>query len=138
MRIKLVLLPMLAAIATALVAPASSVGAGCPPGQTGTPPYCVTPFITVKVVKATKTTITLKLTANVPGTVKVTGSGVKTKSTRICASACTVQLKLSLTAAAKKQLKEKGKIKIKLTVTYTPDGGTAIVKKITVTIKSKK
>lgn len=136
MRTKLTLLCVTAATAVALLAPMSSQGAVCPPGQTGTPPYCVTPTIVIKKVKATPAAITITVKVNAAGRVKVSGKGIKTTTVSVQPGSTT--LMANLTTQEKKLLDQKGKVRIQVTIAYTPTGGSTIVKTVTVTIKKSK
>lgn len=128
MRSKLILLFMTAALAM----PATSSAATCPPGQTGTPPYCVTPPI-VKAVKTTPKTITITIKVDVLGRVKVSGKGIRTKSVSVQPGS--VKITVKLTPREKKLLNEKGKVKLKLKITHTPTGGSPVVKTTSVVVK---
>lgn len=125
-----------AALAVAALVPAAASAATCPPGQEGTPPYCkpTTPTLGVKVLKATPAAIQLEVKVNLPGQVKVSGKGVRTKIVSVDAGTSKVSVKLS--KQAKKRLQEKGKVKVKLTVAFTPSNGAPpVTKNVKVTVK---
>jgi hypothetical protein len=162
MRNRLILLLSAAALATAVMLVPSASAANCPAGQEGTPPYCkttptkptppppatcaagqvgtppncVTPTVDVGGVKIKPGSSSITLSINTPGTVKVSGKGIKTKT--VSAAAGAVKLKVILTPQEKKILKKKGKVKITATITYTPTGGTPMTKKVTIVVQGKK
>jgi hypothetical protein len=150
-------LVIVAAIAPA-ISSAASASPYCPEGQTGTPPYCttpppppppptcasgqvgtypncVTPSLGVSGIKIKPNSTTLVLNINAPGTVKISGKGIKVKISNVQPG--NVKLKLQLTPKEKKLLKKKGKLKLKVTITYTPTGGTPVTKHLTVTVVAK-
>jgi hypothetical protein len=119
-----------AALALAALAPAGASADTCPPGQEGTPPYCkpVAATLEVKVLKATPGSIQLRVTVNLPGQVKVTGRGVRTKVASVGAG--TRKLVVKLSKKAKKRLQEKGEVRLRLTVTFTPSNGASPVSEV--------
>jgi hypothetical protein len=106
----------------------------CPTGQVGTPPNCVVPAISVGGIKIKPNTSTLILKINAPGTVKISGKGVKAKLVKVKPG--NVKIKVMLTPEEKELLKKTGKVSLKVTVVYTPTGGSPIKKTIKVTIKA--
>ncbi len=141
----------------ALMTPGAASAATCPPGQTGTPPYCVTPppppphcepgqvgtppncitpAISVKGVKVAGNNVFTTFEVNAPGTVSVSGKGIKQSSATTAGGALTI--KLALTKQAKKVLRRKGKVRLKLTAIYQPVGATAITRNLTVVVKKHK
>jgi hypothetical protein len=108
----------------------------CPAGQVGTPPNCVIPTLSIGGVKIKPNTSTLILKINAPGTVKVSGKGVKSKLVKVKPG--NAKIKVLLTPAEKKLLKETGKVSLKVTIVYTPTGGSPIKKTVKITFKSPK
>ena len=99
------------------------------------------------VIKAATATIPLQITGT--GSIKASGvaklpKGKKLKpgaagsGSAIAAGGGTVPLSFTLNAAAKKYLAKKGKLTVTVTVTFTPDGGSPITDKFSVTFKAKK
>jgi hypothetical protein len=79
---------------------------------------------------------TATIAANVPnaGTVKVSGKGVKTASSRAqsavsVSAAGTVKLPIRAKGKQKSKLNSTGRVSVKATITYTPTGGTATTQK---------
>jgi hypothetical protein len=139
MRNRLILLLSSAALlAAVMLIPSAASAATCPPGQEGTPPYCkdVPPTIDVETVKVTPGTSTVTLNVSAPGTVKVSGKGVKPSSIKVSAAG-DVKVKVALTPAEKKLLNKKGKVTLKVTITYTPTGGSPITKTVKIVVKKK-
>jgi hypothetical protein len=125
-RLLLLLAGALAVIALAL--PAASPAAGCPKGQTGTPPYC-TPvpsnkFNLGKVKHPSTGVVTIRVKVSSGGTFTATADLMKTaKATGKSAGSFT--LKLELNAEGMAELKKaKGKqLRIKVKFTFSPTGG---------------
>jgi hypothetical protein len=106
----------------------------CTTGQVGTYPNCVTPALSVSGIKIKPNTSTLILKINAPGTVKLSGKGIKGKLVKV--SPGNVKIKVQLTSKEKKLLKEEGTISLKVKITYTPTGGSPVTKTVKVTIKA--
>ncbi len=105
----------------------------CPAGQVGTPPNCVVPAFSATGTKISGRKVTVTFETNAAGTVTVSGKGVATIS--VGAPAGQVKVKLSLTSAAKQALRTKGKVRLKLTALYQPDGAAALTQNLTVVVK---
>jgi hypothetical protein len=76
-----------------------------------------------------KGTATLSVNVPGPGTLALTGKGVKTQrpaaraaASKVVSAAGTVKLLIKAKGKAKKKLNTTGKVKVKVTVTYTPNG----------------
>jgi hypothetical protein len=106
----------------------------CTTGQVGTYPNCVTPAVGVGGIKLQPNSTTLTLKVNAPGTVKLSGKGVKAKLVKV--SPGNVKIKVQLTSKEKKLLKKKGKVSLKVKITYTPTGGAPISKTVKITVKA--
>jgi hypothetical protein len=78
--------------------------------------------------KKSKGTATLAVNVPGPGTLSLTGKGVKARRTggavasKTVNAAGTVKLSIKAKAKAKKKLNKTGKVKVKVSVTYTPTG----------------
>ena len=81
---------------------------------------------------AKKGTATLNIDVPGPGSLKLSGKGVKS-STKNATAAGTVGLPVKASGKAAKNLAKNGKVTVKVTVTFTPTGGTA--SKLTKTVK---
>jgi hypothetical protein len=106
----------------------------CKTGEVGTYPNCVVPTVGVGGIKLQPNSTTLTLKINAPGTVKLSGKGVKGKLVNVKPG--NVKIKVQLTSKEKKLLKKEGKVSLKVKITYTPTGGTPITKTIKVTVKA--
>jgi hypothetical protein len=106
----------------------------CPKGQVGSYPDCVTPAVAFEGIKFNPNGSTLLLEVNAPGTVKVSGKGIKTTVVKVAAGK--VKVKVLLTPKEKLLLAKKGELHLKVTITYTPTGGRPITKTVKITVKS--
>jgi hypothetical protein len=79
-------------------------------------------------------TATLTITVSSPGSVVLSGAGVK-KLTKAAKRAGSVALTVRLTGKAEGKLTKTGKAKVKSKVTFTPTGGIAATKMKTLTLK---
>jgi hypothetical protein len=163
MRSRLASLLLTAAFAIAVLAVPGSASAHhspprppkCPPGQTGTPPYCVkppppsckpgqvgkyphciTPKILAVVIEANANGVTVGFAVNAPGTVGVSGSGVEPKSVKTGAGLG--KITVPLTAQSKQTLEKTGQVTLNLTVTYEPTGAPTQKHSFTVVVKKPK
>jgi hypothetical protein len=92
-----------------------------------------------------KGTATLAVSVPGPGSLDLTGKGVKAQRTGAVArlpakavtAAGTVKLKIVPKGKTKKKLSKSGSAKVKLTVTFTPTGGAAASQKKTVKLKKR-
>lgn len=84
-----------------------------------------------------KGTATLAVTANAPGTVEATGSGIKT-ATATVGDDGKATLVLKATGRAKKQLKKKGKAKVAVKVVFSPTLGSSAEQTVTVKLAKKR
>lgn len=86
-------------------------------------------------------TAKLAVTVTDPGTVKLTGKGVKTSSAAASKAAATsggtTKVLVKPNKKTKKKLDSNGKAKVKVTVTYTPTGALPIVETAKVKLKKK-
>jgi hypothetical protein len=114
--------------------PAPPPAPTCTTGQVGTYPNCVAPAVGVGGIKLQPNSTTLTLKVNAPGTVKLSGKGVKAKLVKV--SPGNVKIRVQLTSKEKKLLKKKGKVSLKVKITYTPTGGTPITKIVKITVKA--
>lgn len=131
MRNKLLLLLAGTLAAAALASPATSAAAECPPGETGTPPYC-TPnpqpsnkFNLGKVKHPKTGVVTIRVKVSSGGTFTATGKWMR-KAQAKGKAAGSFTLKLKLTKKGMKKLKKaKGRqLRIKVKFTFSPTGGT--------------
>ncbi|MBS1676337.1 MAG: hypothetical protein JST08_03025 [Actinobacteria bacterium] len=116
--------------------PTTTTPQGCAAGQVGTYPNCITPTVSVAGVKFEENNSTVVLKVNAAGTVKVSGKGVKAKTTKVKSG--NNKIKVQLTSQEKKVLSEKGKVSLKVTIAYTPTGGKATKKTVNVTVTAPK
>jgi len=113
----------------ALALPASSLASGCPPGETGTPPYCtklpLNKFNLGKVKHPETGVVTIRVKVSSGGTFTATGEQMK-KATAEGNAAGSFTLRLKLTSEGFETLEEaKGKqLRIRVKFTFTPTGGT--------------
>jgi hypothetical protein len=97
--------------------------------------------LTVRKAKLNKDKGTAKLPITVtdPGTIKLTGKGVKQRSAPASKSVATQGGNLKLLVKPKgktaSKLNDSGRAKVKVTITYTPTGGAPITKKKKLTLK---
>ncbi|HVO53197.1 MAG TPA: hypothetical protein VMT37_02180 [Solirubrobacterales bacterium] len=78
-------------------------------------------------------TATLKLKVSGPGTVKLSGSGVKGATAKAKAAGA-VSLTVKAKGSAMAKLNEKGKVTLHLKITFTPSGGSATTLKKNLTL----
>ena len=123
------LLPLAGALAAlALSFPASSFAEHCPPGQTGTPPYCQSEpsnkFNLGKVKHPKTGVVTIRVKVSSGGVFVATGKWMKTARAK-GKEAGSFTLKLKLTKKGMEKLGEaKGQqLRIKVKFTFTPNGG---------------
>lgn len=141
---RIMYLPLLIAAMSALVglaAPASSLAAGCPPGQSGTPPYCQSeppkppptptptpppPPLTAVAVANEVASGAVKVTFSVPGPGKVTLKGKAIKNLKINVTASgNIFVTLRPTGKVLQHLKNRGWTRRKrITVTFIGADGT--------------
>lgn len=113
----------------ALAMPAASPAAKCPPGETGTPPYC-TPlppsnkFQLGKVKHPSTGVVTIRVKVPGPGTFTASADLMKTsKATGKAAGTFTLTLKLNK-EGMKELAKAKGRqLRLKVKFTFSPTGG---------------
>jgi hypothetical protein len=130
MRNKLLLLLAGTLAAVALVLPTVSSATECPPGETGTPPYC-TPnppsnkFNLGKVKHPATGVVTIRVKVSSGGTFVATGKYMNTARAKGKAAG-SFTLKLTLTKQGMEKLGEaKGQqLRIKVKFTFSPTGGT--------------
>src|SRR5512135_156477 len=129
MRNKLLLLLAGALTAAAVASPATSSAAECPPGQTGTPPYCQNEpsnkFNLGKVKHPATGVVTIRVKVSSGGTFVATGKYMREAQAKGKAAG-SFTLKLTLTEKGMEKLSEaKGQqIRIKVKFTFSPTGGT--------------
>lgn len=114
--------------------PTGPTGETTPTGPTG--PTGVTPKAKVNKVISKPGKTTIKVWVNGAGTVKVSGSKVKTV-VRKPGKAKTLAIVAKPKSSTAKLLKKKGKLKVKVTVTYTTDEGKVTKTKWVKLIKKK-
>lgn len=128
MRNKLLLLLVGGLTFVALTLPPTSSAAGCPSGQSGTPPYCTknpsNKFQLGKVKHPSTGVVTIRVKVPGPGTFTATAKLMKTaKATGKAAGSFT--LKLQLNAQGLEELEEANgrQLRIKVAFTFSPTGG---------------
>jgi hypothetical protein len=125
-RLLLLLAGALAVVALAL--PAASFAAGCPKGQTGTPPYC-TPvasnkFNLGKVKHPSTGVVTIRVKVYSGGTFTATADLMKTaKATGKSAGSFTLKLELNAKGMAELEKAKGRQLRIKVKFTFSPTGG---------------
>jgi hypothetical protein len=128
MRNRLLLLLAGALAALALSSPAASPAESCPPGQTGTPPYCQgepsNKFNLGKVKHPETGVVTIRVKVSSGGVFVATGESMKTATAKGKAAG-SFTLKLELTKKGLEELNEaKGQqLRIKVKFTFSPTGG---------------
>ena len=133
----------------ALLAPSAASAATCPPGQTGTPPYCVTPTppptpppseeVTVfEVEHSNSGVVNLTLFFTKPGNLSVSGKAIKGLQLTVnSAGAVTVTLQLNL-SDVRQHFNRQGWTRPKrVVVTFTATDGTVTTKKLGIVFKKK-
>jgi hypothetical protein len=142
----------------ALTVPGAASAASCPPGQSGTPPYCVphpppppppphcqpgqvgapprciVPAITIKRIKVARRTVAVAFEVNAPGYVTVDGRRVRVKTVNTVAGSTMVTVRRSF---LKKKRKPKRRPQIVLFIAFVPDGGAQILREVKVKLKQK-
>jgi len=127
-RNRLLLLLVGAFAVVALSFPAASAAESCPPGQTGTPPYCQNEpsnkFNLGKVKHPATGVVTIRVKVSSGGVFVATGKSMKTATAK-GKKAGSFTLTLELTKAGLEELSAaKGQqLRIKVKFTFTPDGG---------------
>ncbi|HEX7244576.1 MAG TPA: hypothetical protein VF245_03315 [Solirubrobacterales bacterium] len=123
------LLPLVGALAVvALSLPASSFAETCPPGQTGTPPYCQNEpsnkFNLGKVKHPATGVVTIRVKVSSGGVFVATGKSMQTATAKGKAAG-SFTLTLKLTKKGLEELNEaKGQqLRVKVKFTFTPDAG---------------
>lgn len=143
-------LPLLTAAilaVAALTGPAMSAAAQCPPGQTGTPPYCQAeppkpppppappsspPIASNAVTTEASGTVNVALVVSGPGTLKLSGHSVKGETITVD-KAGNVIVKLKATGKVLQHLQNRGWTRPKqIFVTFTASDGTMSKIKIVV------
>jgi hypothetical protein len=125
-RLLLLLAGALAVVALAL--PAASSAAGCPKGQTGTPPYC-TPlpsnkFNLGKVKHPSTGVVTIRVKVYSGGIFTATADLMKTaKATGKSAGSFTLKLELDAKGMAELEKAKGRQLRIKVKFTFSPTGG---------------
>ncbi len=128
MRNRLLLLLAGALAVVALALPAASPAAGCPKGQTGTPPYC-TPlpsnkFNLGKVKHPSTGVVTIRVKVFSGGTFTATADLMKTaKATGKSAGSFTLKLELNAKGMAELSKAQGRQLRIKVKFTFSPTGG---------------
>jgi hypothetical protein len=86
-----------------------------------------------------KGTATLPVTVTDPGTVALTGNGVKPSSASksVAVPAGTTNLLVKAQGKKKRKLNRKGKVKVQVTITYTPTGAAPLGEAAKVKLKKK-
>lgn len=125
-RLLLLLAGALAVIALAL--PAASFAAGCPKGQTGTPPYCSplpsNKFNLGKVKHPSTGVVTIRVKVSSGGTFTATADLMKTaKATGKSAGSFTLKLELDAKGMAELKKAKGHQLRIKVKFTFSPTGG---------------
>lgn len=130
MRNRLLLLLAGALALVALVFPAASPATNCPPGQTGTPPYC-TPlppsnkFNLGKVKHPSTGVVTIRVKVSSGGNFTATADLMKTaKATGKAAGSFTLKLQLDAKGMVELEESKGHQLRIKVKFTFSPTGGT--------------
>lgn len=129
MRNRLLLLLAGALALVALAFPAASTAAECPPGQTGTPPYCAplspsNKFNLGKVKHPSTGVVTIRVRVSSGGTFTATAGLMKTaKATGKSAGKFTLKLKLNANGMAKLEESKGRQLRIRVRFSFSPTGG---------------
>lgn len=154
MRSRLIFPFVLGAIAIWLIGPSTSAAANCPPGQTGNPPYCVTPPPTPPPTPTptptppppafvvTNTGVEPsgdgKITLTVPGAGNVTLKGKAIKTVKVTVKGGKVIVTVRPTGKVLQQLRNKGWTRRKqIFVTYIAADGSTVTQKVVIRFKKK-
>lgn len=132
------LLGVCALVLLALAAPSFASAESCPKGQVGAPPYCAKVKFWLQTVRHEGTAAKIRIKVSAPGVVTAAAKYLVTvKATAKKAGRFWLPLKLDKAGIA--VLEAQRVLHVRITFTYTPSGGSPLVKhkKIRYVLKGK-